>query len=235
MEGVTESETVQVPPAGQPLAPIASIGTSAPSTRKRSYLRRDNVEVMDVWSYCGKKSGKEYTLFRCKRVTQPDGRFVVFALEPEWKGVTPLKGNLYNLEATANSNGPWHFCSTLELVIVREKTVPVPPPRTHHVTDVPDTQKLAFEKKLAKVPEDRREILKHIALKGPDGTDLQVMEDELGRPKHTFSGRVSELLHEDHLIIDTGRRAEHHGQYFRVVAATQQSIEFFMPPKSEGT
>ena len=108
-----------------------------------------------------------------------------------------------------------------------EKIVAVPKPRKHHVEHVPDTQRAAFEKTKPKLPQKRQEALDVVVAAGTKGTNLQAMEDLLHRPKNTFSGRISELL-KDRLIVDTGRRVRVHGEWFRVVAAAQQTLRQFL-------
>jgi len=220
-------ETVHASPVKQPLAPTTPIGTSASPTQKISRLRLDNVEVIDVWSYRAKASGKEYTLFRCKG----DGWLAVFALGPEWNGITPIKGNFYNVEAAASSKGLWYFCRKLEPIVTEpgEKRVPVAVLRAHHVEHVPDTQRIALERIEPKLRSKRQEVYDTIEMivtekkeenKAGD-TNCQEVADRLGRPLHTIAPRFTELLKAG-LIEDTKRRVVLHGEYFRVVAIPEK-------------
>jgi len=193
---------------------------------------RFKIEVIEVWRHTTRKpdgtEGKTYTLFHGKGVSD------IFALGSDWCGITPAEGCFYWVEASRSQKGPWSWCRYLELDATHPLKKIVPPvlePRPHHVENLPDTQRTAYELLKPKLPEKKKKVLRVIVDAGTsDKANLQDMEIPMHAPKHTFSGRVSELKR-DGWIVDTGRRVERHGQWFTVYAATQQALDFFTQPE----
>jgi len=215
--------------------PLGAIQTFVQPSGKKNYWRVGVATVSDVWEQQG-KSGAKWICFHCLDLMDEDKLPSTFAIDKAgWLAqnrVVPAKGCRYWIEASRSAHGFWWFCRRVILIVPKptEKTVPVPEMKTHHVENVPSTQRTAFELLKAKLPEKRFQVLKVIAEKGLEGTNLQDMEEPMHAPKNTFSGRVSELLR-DGYIVDTGKRVLRHGEWFRVVAATQQSIAAFTQPE----